>query len=72
MWNVATGQLLKDISVHTDTIYSVSWNYDGSLLATTSKDKIIRVINPRAGTVLAQGNGHDGSKVRSMGYGSVQ
>ena len=40
----------------------------GSLLATTSKDKSIRIIDPRTGEVLREGDCHRGtkaSKVRS-------
>ena len=41
------------ISGHPDTIYSFDWNYDGSLIATTCKDKKIRVINPRNNDIVA-------------------
>ena len=48
--------------MHTDTIYSISFSFDGAYFATTSKDKMIRVINARTGEVVSQGAGHDGSK----------
>lgn len=38
---------------HPDTIFSLSFNYNGSLLASTCKDKKIRVIDPRAGRLVA-------------------
>uniref|UniRef100_A0A8C2TSA5 Coronin n=1 Tax=Coturnix japonica TaxID=93934 RepID=A0A8C2TSA5_COTJA len=38
--------------MHTDLIYNVGWNRNGSLLCTTCKDKKVRVIDPRRGTVL--------------------
>jgi len=53
VWNVETTQQVCSIAVHSDTIFSLSWNRDGSLLATTCKDKKIRVIDPRQGTVIA-------------------
>jgi len=53
LWNTATGERLSVIAVHPDTIFSVSWNLDGSLFATTCKDKQIRVLDPRRGTVVA-------------------
>jgi WD40 repeat protein len=62
MWNVATGELIRDFAVHTDTIYSMSFSYDGAYLATTSKDKIVRVLDARTGAIVSQGPGHDGSK----------
>ena len=51
LWCVATAEELQCIECHTDTIYTMAWNPDGSLFATTSKDKIIRVIDPRSGEV---------------------
>jgi coronin-2 len=67
VWNVskaASGraQLVQTINCHTDTIQSISLNRDGSLLASTCKDKRIRVIDPRTARVLSQGAGHQGSK----------
>ena len=38
---------------HPDIIFSLSFNYNGSLLASTCKDKKIRVIDPRAGKLVA-------------------
>lgn len=40
------------IDCHTDVILSMSFNTDGSLLATSCKDKKMRIIEPRSGTVL--------------------
>lgn len=37
-------------------------NRDGSLIATTSKDKILRVIEPRTGIVVSEGQAHEGTK----------
>ena len=62
LWNVGTGELVRDINCHTDTIYSLSFSYDGAFLATSSKDKFIRIINARTGEIVSQGPGHDGSK----------
>lgn len=47
------GEAVKVIDCHTDVIYCMSFNRDGSLLATTSKDKKLRVIEPRRGIVLS-------------------
>lgn len=53
IWNVGCGEALITIdSVHPDLIYSCSFNWDGSLLLTTCKDKKIRIINPRDGEVF--------------------
>ena len=48
IWNTSTGEAAITLEgMHPDLIYSISWNYNGSHLATTCKDKKIRVIDPR-------------------------
>lgn len=43
-------------------IYSLAINRDGSLIATTSKDRILRIIEPRSGIVVSEGQAHQGTK----------
>ncbi|XP_053677660.1 coronin-1C-A [Anopheles nili] len=62
IWNVGTGEVLVRIDCHPDTIYSACWNWDGSQLVTTCKDKKIRILNPRNGEVLNEALAHEGSK----------
>ncbi|XP_026321904.1 coronin-2B-like isoform X1 [Hyposmocoma kahamanoa] len=62
VWDVGKGEAVKVIDCHTDVIYCMSFNRDGSLLATTSKDKKLRVIEPRRGIVLSEGPCHTGTK----------
>ncbi len=52
IWNTATADQLFCLECHSDQIYSISWNYNGSLLATTCKDKKIRILDPRRGEVV--------------------
>ncbi|MBN3312385.1 COR1B protein, partial [Atractosteus spatula] len=53
IWDVGSGELLYRLEdSHPDMIYSVSWNRDGSLLCTACKDKALRVIDPRRGSVF--------------------
>ncbi|XP_075374225.1 coronin-6 isoform X3 [Mycteria americana] len=55
LWNVGTGEMLLVLEdMHTDLIYNVGWNRNGSLLVTTCKDKKVRVIDPRKQQVLAK------------------
>lgn len=54
IWNVGTGEVLLSLDdMHPDVIHSVCWNSNGSLLATTCKDKNLRIIDPRKGQVVA-------------------
>lgn len=51
VWNLETQEPITQIDCHPDLIFSMSWNYNGSLIATTCKDKKVRVIDPRSGEV---------------------
>ncbi|CAG2164697.1 unnamed protein product [Oppiella nova] len=62
IWNVSKGAPVRVIDCHPDVIHSMSFNRDGSLLATTCKDKILRIIDPRSGEVVNSGVCHRGSK----------
>lgn len=54
VWNTSNAEQLAVLEgYHPDIIYSFSWNYNGSLLATTCKDKKIRVIDPRRNEVIS-------------------
>lgn len=52
IWNVGKSTILTTIDCHPEVILSVSWNYNGSRIVTSCKDKIFRVINPRNGQVI--------------------
>lgn len=67
VWDVSSNPLngnniLKIIDCHVDHIYSLAINRDGSYIATTSKDKHLRIIEPRSGIVVSQGVCHNGTK----------
>ncbi|KZT59066.1 putative CRN1-a coronin [Calocera cornea HHB12733] len=48
---------------HTDTIQSVAFNYNGSLLVTTCRDRKVRLFDPRAGgEAVRSADGHPGVK----------
>lgn len=48
IWNVGTGEMLSAMSLP-DIIFHVSWSWDGSRIVTTSKDKKIRIFDPKRG-----------------------
>ncbi|NXG49751.1 COR1B protein, partial [Psilopogon haemacephalus] len=64
IWNVGTAEELYRLDgLHPDLIYSVSWSRDGSLFCTACKDKAVRVIDPRRGTVVAEKErAHEGAR----------
>ncbi|NXP27261.1 COR2A protein, partial [Scytalopus superciliaris] len=74
IWNLDVQEAVisnpvKILDVHTDVILSMSFNTDGSRLATACRDKKIRVIDPRAGTVLQEAShrSHRVNKVLFLG-----
>jgi coronin-1B/1C/6 len=44
IWNVGTGEVLVQIDCHPDIVFSACFNWDGSELVTTCKDKKIRIM----------------------------
>ncbi|XP_050398682.1 uncharacterized protein LOC126816312 isoform X14 [Patella vulgata] len=62
VWNVEQAEPVNIIDSHNDTIFSMYWNNDGSLFCTTSKDRRIRVIDPRIAQVAIETEGHAGTK----------
>ncbi|CRK97777.1 CLUMA_CG011156, isoform A [Clunio marinus] len=62
IWNVGTGEVLIHMDCHPDIVFSACFNWDGSKLVTTCKDKKIRIIDPRTGDIEAEALCHEGSK----------
>eukprot|EP01113_Clastostelium_recurvatum_P044228 TRINITY_DN7444_c0_g1_i1.p1 TRINITY_DN7444_c0_g1~~TRINITY_DN7444_c0_g1_i1.p1 ORF type:complete len:480 (+),score=169.74 TRINITY_DN7444_c0_g1_i1:92-1441(+) len=62
LWDVEKGVNMFTTEGHSDIIQSVAWNYGGSLLATSCKDKKIRVFDPRSPTIAQETTGHQGVK----------
>ncbi|MBV96316.1 Coronin-1C, partial [Eschrichtius robustus] len=64
IWNVGTGEALLNLDdIHSDMIYNVSWNRNGSLICTASKDKKVRVIDPRKQEIVAEKEkAHEGAR----------
>lgn len=55
IWNVGTGETLAQMD-HPDLIFHCCWNWNGSRLVTTCKDKKIRVFDPRTGKLKVVSN----------------
>jgi len=61
VYDVRSGDVKCSVGGHGDLVASCEWNYNGSILATSCKDKKLRIIDPRAGTVVAE---HDRSNMQ--------
>lgn len=85
LWDIISQQEIFSNADHTEVIQSVSWKRDGTLLATSCKDKQIRIIDPRAAeSIISSANSHqsikdsrivwlgDNSKVLTTGFDSAR
>jgi len=63
IWDMEKGER-QNIAVHSENILSCNWNLDGSLLNTTSKDKKLRLIDPRSNQVATEVGAHLGTKTQ--------
>ncbi|XP_011503045.1 PREDICTED: coronin-7 isoform X2 [Ceratosolen solmsi marchali] len=54
LWDVLSQKELFSNVEHKEVIQSLSWKHDGTLLATSCKDKQVRVIDPRAAKSIVQ------------------
>ncbi|XP_011336280.1 coronin-7 isoform X3 [Ooceraea biroi] len=52
LWDVLSQQELFSNSDHTEVIQSASWKQDGTVLATSCKDKQLRIIDPRVSSCV--------------------
>ncbi|OZJ06460.1 hypothetical protein BZG36_00519 [Bifiguratus adelaidae] len=62
LWDIEKGMEKQTVLGHTEIIQSLSWNYNGSLMVTTCRDKKLRILDLRAGKVVQEGAGHQGIK----------
>lgn len=61
VWNLESGKAEITLQ-HKDLVTSFAFNYNGSLIATTSRDKKLRVWDVRSGSIISEGPGHTGAK----------
>lgn len=63
LWDIEKGEKISTLDCHSNIIQSLTWNNDGSLIVTSSKDKKLRVIDPRSKEVVREADkAHEGVK----------
>merc|ERR1712244_206221 len=62
LWNIETQDNIMTFSEPKDNIYSMEWNFDGSQLAITGKDKMLRIFDPRIPDEAASIDSFQGGK----------
>jgi len=55
-------------NVHKGNVTCVSWSNDGAVFATASKDKNLRIFDPRANKVVAETASHQGAKSGKLSF----
>ncbi|KAM9556828.1 coronin-7-like isoform 2-T2 [Guaruba guarouba] len=63
IWDMEQQQPLTVLDSHRDQLQSLAWKRDGSLLGTSSKDKKLRIFDPRVSPAASQSVlGHENNK----------
>ena len=62
LWDIEKGVQKQELLGHADQIQSMSWDFSGNLMATSARDKIVRIFDVRSGEVVRQGSSHEGLK----------
>jgi len=70
VWDIEAQAEALNFEDHTDVILSLDWNADGSQVATTAKDKKIRIFDPRDGKSVQSCEGFAGTKRASVVWAS--
>lgn len=60
-WDVEKGKS-QVVTGHADIIQAAAWSHDGQTLATTCKDRKMRIVDPRGNKIVAEKEAHAGSK----------
>lgn len=62
VWDIESGAERTTLTQHDCQLQDLKWSYDGSLLVTSGKDKIMRLLDVRANEVVQSTQPHEGSK----------
>ena len=65
IWNIENGKSYCKLSTN-DIMSSLDWNYNGSLIGTITKEKLVYVFDPRSGAVPLKFSAHESGKTQKM------
>jgi len=65
VWNICNGTSYAK-QVTGDTVTSLDWNHNGSLLGFTTKQKMVNVFDPRQNSITLQSIAHESGKTQKM------
>ena len=61
LWDTRSGQQLRTLKGHENTVASMAFSHDGQLVVTGSEDQVVKVWEAQTGQVLRSYQGHTGS-----------
>jgi WD40 repeat protein len=67
VWNIQNSQSYAKIGIN-EAPLSLDWNYNGSLVGCTTKEKLIHVIDPRESKIILTSKSMDSTKPQKMGF----
>lgn len=69
VWDIEKGSEISTMHVHDQLIQDLVWDFEGKLWATTSKDKRVRLGDPRLGEVVTEiKEAHQGAKSAKLAF----
>ena len=68
LWDVSRGSEMWTFNGNPELTNDLAWDHNGNLLATSCKDKHVRVIDGRTGTTASDFEAHEGSKSTKVVY----
>jgi len=67
IWNICNGESYSQLSF-TESISSLDWNSNGSLVGISTKEKLVHIIDPRGNKVDMSVKAHDSGKIQKMAF----
>lgn len=68
LWDIEKGSEYLTIDEHAQLVQDAAWDYTGAVLATSCKDKKMRLFDPRSGACTATVGAHEGAKGVKMTF----
>jgi WD40 repeat protein len=69
VWSISEQKLLFTVELADNAaIEGISWSHDGALIALVSKDQKLRIVDPRAQSIVAEADAHEGVKAVNVYY----
>ncbi|OII72606.1 coronin like WD40 repeat-containing protein [Cryptosporidium ubiquitum] len=76
IWDLERSLKIFSYQENKNLCYDIKWNYFGNILATTNKDRLIRIVDPREQTTALNFLAHEGTRIGKCtwmgGFGTIQ